>query len=442
MLSLKQRLTFGLAASLAFFFVMQTLMIGNEVEALTESNLVSRLQHDQEQLLSALQWIPPAVATIDQQLVPSIYRRAFSGHYFQIDLADQSLRSRSLWDEQLPASTQTLMRDVPGPKGQLLLVLSQQIELHGQQLEIRVAEDISSIEASTGAFQRHLLLFAAATVLALMVLQGWLINHGLKPLQRIRRQLKQLDGGELEQITAPVPEEISPLVDEINHLALLIRKRLQRSRHALGDLAHSLKTPLAVALQTVQGRQSDPQQLELIAQLQLINQRIDSELARARAAGPMPGGQWKQPEADLHELCQMLRRAFPHIDITLQLEEELNIRADREDMLEIMGNLLENGCKWATSRLLCSMHCEHDMLLITVEDDGPGQHETAYAALLQRGARADESKGGHGLGLAIVNDLVSAYNGQIELSRSTTLHGFKVSISMPCMLSASVKVSD
>jgi signal transduction histidine kinase len=88
------------------------------------------------------------------------------------------------------------------------------------------------------------------------------------------------------------------------------------------------------------------------------------------------------------------------------------------------------------------MHSEHDMLLITVEDDGPGQHKTAYAELLQRGARADESKGGHGLGLAIVNDLVSAYDGQIELSRSTTLHGFKVSISMPCMLSASVKASD
>ncbi|MDQ7000580.1 MAG: ATP-binding protein [Mariprofundus sp.] len=442
MLSLKQRLSFGLAASLAFFFVMQTLMIGNEVEALTESNLVSRLQHDQEQLLSALQWNPPAAAVVDEQLVPSIYRRAFSGHYFQIDLADQSLRSRSLWDEQLPASTQTLMRDVPGPKGQLLLVLSQQVELHGQQLEIRVAEDISPIEASTRAFQRHLLLFAAATVLALMVLQGWLINHGLKPLQRISRQLKQLDGGELEQITAPVPEEIIPLVDEINHLVQLMRKRLQRSRHALGDLAHSLKTPLAVVLQMAQRQQLETQKDELIAQLQLINQRIDNELARARAAGPMPGGQWKHPEQDLHEMCRMLKHAFPHISITLQLDEGLNIGADREDMLEIMGNLLENGCKWARSSLLCSMHSEQNMLLISVEDDGPGQQEAVHADLLHRGSRADESKDGHGLGLAIVNDLVSAYNGRIELSRSTALHGFKVSISMPCMRSASVKVRD
>jgi len=441
MVSLRQRLIVSLAASLAIFFILQTWMIGNEVEDLGERNLLSRLQHDQEQILAALEWNPPAAPGMRLSLVPAIYARPFSGHYFQLDIAGHSLRSRSLWDEKLPALDAPMARDVAGPDGQLLLVVQETVQLNGQPVTIRTAENILPIELSTGDFQRHLLLFALCAVLVLMLLQGWLIGHSLKPLQRIRMQINRLKKGELELIDAPAPDEIMPLVEEINHLMQLMQQRLQRSRHALGDLAHSLKTPLSVARQIVrrqaESAESNPKDAVLSdnthlgEQLERIEQRIERELVRARTAGRMPGGQWSEAAQDIEDMTSMLNQVFPRIDFITDIDEQLKIPGDREDMLEIFGNLLENACKWADSTVHCRVWGEQGRVCICIEDDGPGIEEDAYEKLLYRGERADESTPGHGLGLSIVSEMVAAYEGNITLSRSLELHGLKVDITLP-----------
>lgn len=431
MSSLRQRLTLSLAASLALFFILQTLMIGRQVQRLSEQNLLSHLQRDQEQILAALEWNPPAPPQLRRSLISGVYERPFSGQYFQIDIAGKSLRSRSLWDEQLAPIPQPMMYDVEGPEGQRLLVIQNVVKVNGRAVTIRMAEDTLPIKQSTGTFQRHLLLSGIAAVAFLILLQGWLIGRSLNPLQRIRRQINRLKKGELEQIDAPVPDEIGPLVEEINHLMRLMQQRLQRSRHALGDLAHSLKTPLAVARQIVGRQKESPDSGQLQEQLERIEQRIERELVRARTAGRMPGGQWSNPEQDIRDLTTMLGHVSPHIAFTLQLEEQMKIRADREDMLEIFGNLLENACKWAKSRVRCSVACESGMAHICIEDDGPGIEQDKVAQLLFRGEKADESRPGHGLGLSIVSEMVAAYDGSIELSRSPELHGLKVSIDLP-----------
>ncbi|PJC70019.1 MAG: ATP-binding protein, partial [Zetaproteobacteria bacterium CG_4_8_14_3_um_filter_59_5] len=316
MSSLRQRLTLSLAASLALFFIIQTWMIGNEVESLGERNLLSRLQHDQEQITAALEWLPPATPELRRSLIPGIYERPFSGHYFQLDIGGTILRSRSLWDEKLPAQAGAIVRDVPGPDDQRLLVVEETVQFKGQPVTIRTAENILPIEHSTGDFQRHLLLFALCAVLVLMLLQGWLIGYSLKPLQRIRMQINRLKKGEQEIIDAPAPDEIMPLVEEINHLMQMMQQRLQRSRHALGDLAHSLKTPLAVTRQIIRRQSassgtsdcgieaSDISQLS--EQLERIEQRVERELVRARTAGRMPGGQWSDADRDIRDLASML----------------------------------------------------------------------------------------------------------------------------------------
>jgi len=430
--SLKQRLTLSLAASLILFFVVQSFMISNEVVSLTEKTIVSHLHHDQEQILSALEWVPPATPLVSQIAIPAIYQRPFSGHYFQIDIAKQKIRSRSLWDELLFATAKAVAKDVPGPKQQRLLVLSRTVQWHGQPITIRVAEDISLLASSTSAFQRHFLFFAAAAVLALLLLQGWLINFSLRPLQRIGEQLSQLDSGELEQVTTPTPEEITPLVAEVNRLITLMRKRLIRSRHALGDLAHSLKTPLAVARQIAQRQTQGQDRAQLDVQLKLIDERIEKELMRARTAGPMPGGKWKEVSQDLDTVVRMLAQAFPHITIDLELDNIESISADREDMLEILGNLMENACKWGSSRVRCCIsRGDNGTLTIAVEDDGPGIEADQCSQLLTRGVRADESQAGHGLGLAIILEMVQAYDGRMEMSRSKSLHGLLVVIEIP-----------
>jgi len=441
MSSLRQRLTLSLAASLALFFIIQTWMIGNEVESLGERNLLSRLQHDQEQIIAALEWLPPATPELRRSLIPGIYERPFSGHYFQLDIGGTILRSRSLWDEKLPAQAGAIVRDVPGPDDQRLLVVEETVQFKGQPVTIRTAENILPIEHSTGDFHRHLLLFALCAVLVLMLLQGWLIGYSLKPLQRIRMQINRLKKGEQEIIDAPAPDEIMPLVEEINHLMQMMQQRLQRSRHALGDLAHSLKTPLAVTRQIIRRQSassgtsdcgieaSDISQLS--EQLERIEQRVERELVRARTAGRMPGGQWSDADRDIRDLASMLNQVFPRIDFDVQIDTGLKIPADREDMLEIFGNLLENACKWAESRVRCRIWGAQGGVCICIEDDGPGIEEEDYAELLYRGTRADESTPGHGLGLSIVSEMVAAYEGEITLSRSDDMHGLRVNIRIP-----------
>ena len=127
-------------------------------------------------------------------------------------------------------------------------------------------------------------------------------------------------------------------------------------------------------------------------------------------------------------MSQMLAQVFPHIMFDLQIDANLKIPADREDMMEIFGNLLENACKWAHSEVRCSVRNEQRKTSICIEDDGPGIEAEEYEHLLFRGTRADESQPGHGLGLSIVSEMVAAYEGNIELSRSSDLYGLKVSI--------------
>jgi len=431
MYSLNRRLTLSLAGSLALFFVLQTVMIDWEVERLSEQNLISRLEHDQKALLTALNWQPPAKPTLNPSRIPDIYTRAFSGHYYEITVANHTLRSRSLWDEKLIKTEAPLVRDVTGPQGQLLLILSQDFTMHNETVTIRIAEDISHLNAMTAVFQGRLLLLAAAAVFMLLILQGWIIQYGLKPLQRIRHQLGQLEKGKISQIITPSPSEIIPLVTEINRLVTLMKKRLERSRHALGDLAHALKTPLSVIQQIVERQAKTPDSVQLQEQLQQIGKRIDHELARARTAGRSPGGHWAKPYHDLHELVGIFRKLFPDKKITLDISEALRIEADREDMMEVFGNLLENACEWADSEVRCQVMVHNNTLLIFVDDDGDGIDSGEYQRLLSRGVRADESRPGHGLGLAIVNEIVNAYEGEIKLDRSPTLQGLQVRITLP-----------
>lgn len=429
--SLNRRLILSLAASLALFFLVQILIIGHQVRYLTENNIQSRLEHDQKQLLAALTWQPPAAPSLNAAAIPRIYQRPFSGHYYQVNVGGHLLRSRSLWDEQLPEQSGNVGYEVPGPDHQQLLMVSQRFILNEQPAEIRVAEDISVIEKNTSDFQESLFLFAGAGLILLLILQGSIVHYGLAPLQRVREQLRQLEKGEIEQVTILAPREIQPLVEEVNRLLQLLRNRLMRSRNALGDLAHALKTPLSIMGQVVERHPDDEDKSNLQNQLKQIQQRIHAELARARTAGRTPGGYWMEPHRDLNDLMQMLRQVFPAISMKLYFPEEINVAADREDMLELFGNLLENAGKWAVAEVRCSIVQQGKLLEVTIEDDGPGVAESEMVALLERGRRADESKPGYGLGLAIVNDIIEAYDGELSLGKSADLKGLLVTMKIP-----------
>ena len=228
-----------------------------------------------------------------------------------------------------------------------------------------------------------------------------------------------------------VPSEIAPLVDEVNRLLSVLRQRLTRSRNAMGNLAHALKTPMTRMVQILEREPATSDRRQLAELVQQIEQRIEKEMSRARMAGRAPGDLWPEPAQDVRDLVATLETVHQrHGIVDLEMQEGLHIVADREDIMELLGNLLDNAYKWATSRIILRLAAD-DGLRILVEDDGPGLDEKKRQDVLRRGTRLDESKHGHGLGLAIVREIVAVYHGSLELGHSSLLGGLRVCVHLP-----------
>ena len=231
-----------------------------------------------------------------------------------------------------------------------------------------------------------------------------------------------------------MPLELEPLVTQINHLLAHTEDTLKRSRNALGNLGHALKTPLAVLISLA----NDPRlaaypqiQNTLCEQLEQIQQRMSRELNRARLAGDaLPGAQF-DADAELPGLLSTLGMIHgEHLQLTHNVAPGLLLPWDREDMLELLGNLLDNACKWADSQVELSISQTGDGFVIEVQDDGPGIPETERDQVFSRGMRLDEQASGHGLGLGIVRDIVEAWGGKLQLG-TAEIGGLLVSIKLP-----------
>ncbi len=429
MRSLSRQLTISLAVSLATFFAIQALMVFIEVRTLSKDTVLSRMQHDAEELLAALDTTTPE-PVIDWSHVPAIYTRPFSGHYFQFRTQNDSLRSRSLWDEELPPLAEGESLELAGPDDQQLLLLGKQFMIHGRPVQLSIGEDISRLQQTSDLFLKRLLLASFAALMALLVMQLWFIRRGLSPLGRLKDELRQLEAGEIDCLQQSVLTEIDPLVAEINRLLVANRQRLERSRNAIGNLAHALKTPLTIITQILERKPGKQDRHELRQQAELIRQRIQHELSHARMAGRSPGGFWRNPADDVDALVTTMQRIHQKtVDNQINFAADTILRADREDMMELIGNLLDNACKWATNKVHLSV--SDQPLTIVIEDDGPGMNQPTREHVLQRGVRADEAREGHGLGLAIVNDIISSYGGSLTLEHSDELGGLRACVVLP-----------
>ncbi|MGJ7474929.1 ATP-binding protein, partial [Pseudomonas fulva] len=251
---------------------------------------------------------------------------------------------------------------------------------------------------------------------------------------RPRQQIAQLQQGQRSQLDAQVPSELVPLVGQINHLLSHTEDSLRRSRNALGNLGHALKTPLAVLLSLASSErlQGLPEvRAQMREQLQQIEQRLARELNRARLAGDaLPGAQFACDDelpgllstlGMIHGEGLLLSHAVPH---------GLLLPWDREDMLELLGNLLDNACKWADSEVHLGIAATEEHYQLWVDDDGPGIPHQQRVQVLERGSRLDEEVDGHGLGLGIVRDIVQAWGGKLQLLESP-MGGLRVDIQLP-----------
>lgn len=440
MRSLQTRLSTGLIVSLVVLFTLQWLIVSRAIRSLTEGYIESRLRHDSEGLLAAINPAnESAPLTLRQEPLELIYHRPFSGHYYVIRTGDDLLRSRSLWDYELPipdvsvGETQRLYS--PGPADQNLLLLVNGFKKQDRPVIIAVAEDLSEIEADIRHFQFIYGAISLAILAVLIIIQRVIVGVGLAPLKEVRRDIISLEKGEIGLLREEVPGEIRPLIKEINHLLETMTGRLQRSRKALGNLAHALKAPLTLLTQL-----SDREEIRdypeirrnLIEHTRTLRNLLERELRRARLAGTPRPGQQIVLETEIHYLVDALKKIYKDktLEITCSISPGGTLSGDREDMLELLGNLLDNACKWAQGKVSLTVEKDNGISLC-IEDDGPGCPDEELARLSQRGVRIDESAAGHGLGLAIVRDIVEQYSGEVVFGRSEDLGGFKVSVWLP-----------
>ena len=437
MQSIQSKLSTGLLFSLIIAFSALWLLVSTSIQSLAEDYIASRLTHDAETLLSAIQFDENDKLIIDPARIDLIYNQPFSGHYYTIDTATESVSSRSLWDQQLKYVTvnpgNQLSTVQQGPELQSLLVISVGYKKMGQPLTITVAEDLNPIAENIDRFKYWFAVMAFSMLFILVILQALTLRRNLKPLTSIRSELKSLEQGQLDKLSTDSPSELRPLIDEVNHLLAIMEQRLRRSRDGLSDLAHAIKKPLTVIQQvTEKSNIPDTTRHTLIKQTNEIYQLTDRILKRARLAGHSHTGALFSFAHDLPALLNTLDMMYT--DKTLQLitdiPEGITCPIDREDMLELLGNLLDNAYKWATHKIIFSVRIESG-IHICIEDDGPGADPEKITTLSRRGVRLDENTQGHGFGLAIATDMVSDYGGSIHFTCSTELGGFKSDIELP-----------
>ncbi|EJM46572.1 signal transduction histidine kinase [Pseudomonas sp. GM33] len=397
--------------------------------------LEAGLRNDSESLLAALVRGPQGLQLDERRLSPA-YQRPFSGHYFRIDFTDGHWRSRSLWDQELPALDHPGLHDdlQLGPEGQQLLVLRTDYRRLGLPISISVAEDYTPIRESFRRVQQLGLGLGLTGLLLILLLQRITVRRALRPLEQAREQIAQLQQGQRSQLDDQVPLELEPLVAQINHLLAHTEDSLKRSRNALGNLGHALKTPLAVLLSLASNEQLEahPQlRKTLKEQLQQVEQRLNRELNRARLSGDALPGALFDCDAELPGLLATLNMIHgEHLALSYRVPAGLQLPWDREDLLELLGNLLDNACKWADAEVRVSVAELANGFELRVEDDGPGIPQERRDQVFGRGTRLDEQTHGHGLGLGIVRDIVDSWGGKLSLLESEW-GGLKVVIELP-----------
>ncbi len=437
MRSIQSKLSTGLLLSLIIAFSALWVLVSIGIQFMTKEYIATRLKHDAEMLLNIVNFNNNGILTIDATRIDLIYNQPFSGHYYVISTDKQSISSRSLWDYRLkviPVNTGQELRTLQyGPDQQSLLLMSIGYKKQGHKLSISIAEDLNPINKNINQFKYWFSAMSLGMLFMLVILQALILRKSLTPLTKMHAELKLLQQGKRKKLSTEAPGELQPLIDEVNHLLTIMEHRLRRSRDALSDLAHAIKKPLTVIKQ-ITGKNIIPDATRniLIKQTDDIYQISDHILKRARLAGHSHTGALFSFSDDLPALIKTLDMMYANktLQLNTHIQENIICPVDREDMLELLGNLLDNAYIWATHKIMLTVNTDPD-LHICIEDDGPGANPEKIREISKRGVRLDERIQGHGFGLAITTDIVNDYSGSISFKHSNNLGGFKADITLP-----------
>jgi len=389
-----------------------------------------------------------------QSLGEPLFELPLSGWYWQITRTDSEKAdvraSRSLWDKKLPKLedrgielTAAGIRQayVDGPEGQSLRMVERPVDLGADgKFLVSVAGDATEIFDETRSFDYYLGGTFAALGIVLLLTTIFQVRFGLAPLKRISESIADIRSGRAERLEGVFPVEIAPLARETNALIDANREIVERARTHVGNLAHAIKTPLSVIVNEASAHTADPFADKVLEQADVMRDQVAHHLERARIAARVTVvGTVTEVAPTIEALQRTMEKIHRHRGIVIQLKADARarFRGERQDLEEMVGNLVDNACKWAASQVFIEVLVERAlepdagaMLRIIVDDDGRGLSADERVQVSRRGQRLDESKPGSGLGLSIVVDLAALYGGSLSLG-SAPIGGLRAELVLP-----------
>ena len=365
----------------------------------------------------------------------------YSGLYWQVSAPGQDpFRSRSLWDRVLgPAPEAGCIKPCRYAStrfaGEALRIVGRQIKLPGSKTAFyfQVAQSTRDLDDQVKLLRSVMFWSLGGLGLSLLALAALQSTYGLSPLEKVSRAIAAIRSGEARRVGDDFPDEIAPLISEINELLEHNERQAEASRRHAGNLAHALKTPMSVLIGETAGR-DDPLALTVAAQVQVMRRHVDHQLARARAAGRRGAS---TSRADVWPALQAITRTVARIHreraVTIDIAGDKTkvFRGERQDLDEMVGNLVDNAALHGGGRVFVTVGGDPGAVEIMVEDDGRGIPVEARQLLFARGERLDTDKPGTGLGLAIVRDVAEIYGGSVALEESEDLGGLLVRLTLP-----------
>jgi signal transduction histidine kinase len=437
--SLTRRMIVIAALWITALLLMGGFALDRVLRASIVRNFDDQLEYVLNSMIAASEIGPDGEVRFSRAPADQRFIEPYSGVYFQISGAGaDTFPSRSLWDRRLRVSDKhqdvnVHVYDSNEFAGEPLRISERDVILPGSNTRWRfqVAQSREMINAQIRELRSTLFWSFLALGVGLLILAALQTVYGLWPLRRVRQDVAAIRSGAKTRIEEDFPNEVRPLTDEINQLLAHSEEQAEEARRHAGNLAHALKTPLTVITNAATANAPDLADT-VCREATVMRRQVDHHLARARAIGRRAS---THARAIVWESAEAVQRAVDRLyeDVTVDIagDKTAAVRVERQDLDEMLGNLLENAAKYGGGRVFVTVEPNDKMVDILVEDDGKGIPEQQREAIFQRGARLDTDKPGTGLGLAIVRDVAEIYGGRITLEESEDLGGLLARLSLP-----------